>query len=254
MPAYYPSQSYTSEVMGSSSYDMIDTKLQAVNLCMRAIGREGVDSLDSGDLDAEDAAKVIDMVSQRIQYHRGGGRWFNREPNWNLAPDENGEVVLPSNCLVVLQCFALGNRKIPMTMRNGRLYSTWNHTFDMRGHVNSDGRIRLTLVMMLPFDHLPSSVMQAIAYQAACEFIVNKDPDQIRLATHQQIAQQLLMDIQSEESAQKKTNMFVHNPTQRLFGVMAGGYQNAPSFVHTPYDQSMSDYWIGTDMWGGRPE
>lgn len=230
-------------LMSDASFNMIDSKLEAVNLCMRAIGREGVDSLDSGDLDAEDAAKMLDIVSQRFQYNKGNGWWFNREPNWNIAPDTNGEVNLPNNCISVYQCYGLNDKKIPMTSRAGKLYSTWGHTFDMSRHVNRDGRINLTLVMLLPFEHLPITVMQAIAYQAACEFIVSKDADKTKLSTHQMIAQQLLMDVQNEQSAQKRLNMLVHNPTQRMFGVMAGGYQNVAGFSHAPYDMHPPRPW-----------
>lgn len=229
-------QSYTGYTVSDVAFQVIDSKLEAVNLCMRVIGREGVDSLDSGDLDAEDASKMIDIVSQRFQYNKGGGWWFNREPNWQLAPDTNGEINLPNNCLAVLQCYALGEKKVPMTMRAGKLYSTWSHTFDMRKHVNANGMIRLTLLTLLPYEHLPTSVMQAIAYQAAVEFIVSKDADQTKLATAQQIATQLLMDVQSEQMSQKRLNMLVHNPTQRQFGIMAGGSQNVPAYSHSPYE------------------
>ncbi|UXQ88710.1 tail protein [Salmonella phage vB_SalP_SE29] len=229
-------ESDVTSLMSNAAFSIIDSKLEAVNVCMRAIGREGVDSLESGDLDAEDANKIIDIVSQRFQYNQGNGWWFNREPNWNLTPDSNGEVNLPNNALAVLQCYGLNDKKIPMTMRAGKLYSTWNHTFDLRSHVNRDGNIRLTLVMMLPFEHLPTSVMQAITYQAACEFIVSKDADNTKLQTHQVIASQLLTSVQAEQSAQKRLNMLVHNPTQAQFGVMAGGYQNVAGFSHSPYD------------------
>lgn len=229
-------ESDVTSLMSDAAFGIIDSKLEAVNVCMRAIGREGVDSLESGDLDAEDANKIIDIVSQRFQYNQGNGWWFNREPNWNLTPDTNGEVNLPNNALAVLQCYGLNDKKIPMTMRAGKLYSTWNHTFDLRSHVNRDGNIRLTLVMMLPFEHLPTSVMQAITYQAACEFIVAKDADKTKLQTHQVIASQLLTSVQAEQSAQKRLNMLVHNPTQAQFGVMAGGYQNVAGFSHSPYD------------------
>lgn len=229
-------ESDVTSLMSEAAFNIIDSKLEAVNVCMRAIGREGVDSLESGDLDAEDANKIIDIVSQRFQYNQGNGWWFNREPNWNLTPDSNGEVNLPNNALAVLQCYGLNDKKIPITMRAGKLYSTWNHTFDLRSHVNRDGNIRLTLVMMLPFEHLPTSVMQAITYQAACEFIVSKDADKTKLQTHQVIASQLLTSVQAEQSAQKRLNMLVHNPTQAQFGVMAGGYQNVAGFSHSPYD------------------
>lgn len=236
-------ESDVTSLMSDAAFSLIDSKLEAVNVCMRAIGREGVDSLESGDLDAEDANKIIDIVSQRFQYNQGNGWWFNREPNWNLTPDSNGEVNLPNNALAVLQCYGLNDKKIPMTMRAGKLYSTWNHTFDLRSHVNRDGNIRLTLVMMLPFEHLPTSVMQAITYQAACEFIVSKDADKTKLQTHQVIASQLLTSVQAEQSAQKRLNMLVHNPTQAQFGVMAGGYQNVAGFSHSPYDSYQPRPW-----------
>lgn len=228
--------------MGSSDLQFIDTKLDAINLCMRAIGREGVDAVDSGDLDAEDANKMINIVSQRFQYKQGGGWWFNRETNWKFTPDTNGEVELPNNCLAVYQTFGI-DKKYGLTMRARRLYSTYTHSFDMRPFVNQAGYINLTLVQLLPFEHLPTTVMQAITYQAAVEFIVSKDADQTKLQTNQTIAGQLYIDVQSEESAQYRHNMFVHNPTQRLFGVMGGGSNNAASFSHTPYDNSPPRIW-----------
>ncbi|AIM51259.1 putative tail tubular protein A [Lelliottia phage phD2B] len=235
--ALYDMNYSASELMQGANFDLISDKLDAVNLLMRAIGVAGVDSLDSGDLDAEDASKMIDVVSHRLQYNKGGGWWFNREGNWNIAPDSNGEVSLPNNTLAVLQCYAMNDRKVPMTMRAGKLYSTWNHTFDMRSHVNANGAIRLTLVVMLPFEHLPPSAMQAIAYQAACEFITSKGADSTKLKVNAEIARQSYIDMQSEQSAQKRTNMFVHNPTQRAFGIGAGGYSNMPGFQHGPYNQ-----------------
>lgn len=226
-----------SEMMVDTTFNIIDSRLEAVNLCMRAIGREGVDSLDSGDLDAEDADKMLDVVSQRIQYGEGGGGWwFNREPDWELAPDSNGEINVPNNAMAVYQDYRIGDRKVHMTMRGRKMYSVTTHSYDMRRFVNRDGFMRFTFVMMLPFEHLPPNVMQAIAYQTAVEFIVSKDADKTKLAAHQMIAQQLMAGMMSEKSAQKELNMFVHNPTQRLFGNMAGGYQNVPGFAHAPYD------------------
>lgn len=233
----YETQTPVSEIMQDAVFDLISSKIDAVNLLMRAIGVAGVDSLDSGDLDAEDASKMIDVVSHRIQYNKGGGWWFNREENWNLTPDSNGEVSLPNNTLAVLQCYGLNDRKLPITIRAGKLYSTWNHTFNMSRLVNASGAIRLNLIVMLPFEHLPPSAIQAIAYQAACEFITSKGADSTKLKVHMQIAQQAFIDMQSEQSAQKRTNMFVHNPTQRNFGVGAGGYSNLPGLQMQPYQQ-----------------
>lgn len=229
-----------SAMMTDAGFNIIDSRLEAVNLCMRAIGREGVDSLDSGDLDAEDANKMLDIVSQRVQGgDRMGGWWFNREPDWEIAPDSNGEINLPNNCMAVYQDYRIGDRKVHMTQRGRKLYCVTTHSYDMRNFVNCDGNMRFTFVMFLPYEHLPPNVMQAIAYQTAVEFIVSKDADKTKLQAHQIIAQQLLAGMMSEQAAQKELNMFVHNPTQRLFGTMAGGYQNVPAFSHAPYDNSL---------------
>lgn len=230
-------------IYGAANFAAMDTKLDAINLCMRAIGREGVDSEGSGDLDAEDASKMIDIVSQRIQSNRGGGWWFNREPNWNLSPDTNGEVNLPNNTLSVLQCYGFNDRKVPMTARAGKLYSTWNHSFDLRNHVNADGRLRLTIVVLLPFEHLPANVRMWVAYASAAEFISAKDGDKTQLQIIMQQATQLSSEIQSEETSQLRLNMMVHNPTQRAFGVMAGGYQNNGGFEYGPYSSGALRPW-----------
>jgi hypothetical protein len=235
MPLYEPNPS-VSEMMEDAQFDLINGKLDAVNLLMRAIGIAGVDTLESGDLDAEDASKMIDVVSHRIQYNKGGGWWFNREPNWHISPDSNGEVSLPNNTLAVLQCYTHNSRKIPMTMRAGRLYSTNRHTFDMRAYTGDTGYMNLTLMLMLPFEHLPPSAMQTIAYTACVEFITAKNADSTKLKVNSQIAQQAFIDMQGEQSAQKRTNMFIHNPTQRVFGALAGGYSNLPGLQMDPYN------------------
>lgn len=223
-------------IYGSANFAAMDTKLDAINLCMRAIGREGVDSEESGDLDAEDAGKMLDVVSQRIQAKRGAGWWFNREPNWNIAPDTNGEVTLPNNTLSVLQCYGLNDRKVAMTIRAGKLYSTYTHSFDLRPLVNANGVMRLTLVVLLPFEHLPPTVRMWVAYAAASEFVVSKDGDQTQLQMCMKVATDSAAEVESEEMAQKRLNMFVHNPTQRIFGAVAGGYQNSPSYDYGPYN------------------
>ena len=238
-----PIESSVPDIMSEANFGMLNTRLAAINLCMRAIGRSGVDSLTSGDLDAEDASKIIELVSQRIQSNDGKGWWFNREDNWSLAPDNNGEVVLPNNTLQVLQAYTCNSRKLDITFRANRLYDTRRHTFDMAPVVGTDGFIHVDLMLMLPFEHLPASVMQAIAYAASVEFIVSKDADQTKLQVNSQIAQQLYVGMQVEEQKQVRKNMFVHNPTQRLFGIMAGGPNNTVAYDKSPYDRFPPRIW-----------
>lgn len=238
-----PIQSDVPAIMADSNFGILNTKLDAVNLCMRAIGRQGVDSLTSGDLDAEDAERMLELVSQRLQYNGGKGWWFNREPGWSFAPDTNGEVLLPNNTLQVLQAYTINTRKIDITVRANRLYSNKLHSFNVSTLIGSDGFIWLDLMLMLPFEHMPANAIQAIAYQAASEFIVSKEADQLKLQAHTNIASQLYVGLQVEESKQTRKNMFVHNPTQRTFGIMAGGPNNTIGFDHNPYDNYPPRIW-----------
>ncbi|KAF2282453.1 hypothetical protein GH714_043924 [Hevea brasiliensis] len=151
--------------------DTVETRLEAINLCLRAVGYASVETEDSGDLDAADASKILATVSSRVQYNGGKGWWFNVEPNWEMTPDANGEILIPNNAISAWQDVQRDELKANITIR---------------------GR-------------------KAIAYQAAVEFMVSKDFDPQKIQVWQQLAQSLLLDMGQEQANQKSLNMFVNN-------------------------------------------
>lgn len=217
--------------------DTFDTRLEAINLCMRAIGSTGVNSIDAGDIDAVDASRQLSIVQQRVQYNDGKGWWFNVEPNWNFKPDTNGEILIPNNTVAVWSDVSRDPRPLPITLRGRRIYDLNNHTFDVRSLTNKAGNLTLVLLQNLPFEHIPISARQAIAYQAVVEFMTFKEFDQAKINEWKQMAVSLTMNLELESSKQRSYNMMTNNPTQAAFGMMAGGSNAMGQFDRRPYNQ-----------------
>ena len=72
------------------------TKLEAVNSMLSTIGEAPVNSLTSGLVDAETAETILNEVSRSVQAH---GWNFNSEPDYTVAADTSGNVVLPTEII-----------------------------------------------------------------------------------------------------------------------------------------------------------
>lgn len=147
--------------------ELLNTRLDAVNLCLSGIGREPVATLETADLDAAMAISVINQTSLDIQNNDGKGWWFNREDNWALEPDAQGRITLPNNTLSILEARGtfhdVGNR---LTVRGNKVYDTDDHTYDLRHAVGKDGRIVFRLILLLPYEELPATARSAISWRS----------------------------------------------------------------------------------------
>lgn len=222
--------------LSAINLDTIETRLEAINLCLRAAGYTPVETEDSGDLDAEDASKTLATVGQRMQYNGGKGWWFNNEDGWEMTPDANGAILAPNNAISGWQDVQHDDLKVRISLRGRSVYDMTNHTFDLRGIVNKQGFLRMGFILNLPFEHMPVSARQAIAYQAAVEFMTIKEFDAQKIQLWMTIAQQLQLDMGNEQASQYSYNMFVNNPTQAHFGNMAGGPNATAAFSRSPWN------------------
>ena len=68
------------------------TSLAAVNSMLSTIGEAPVNSLQSGLVDAETAETILNEVSRSVQAY---GWNFNSEPDYTVAADTSGHVILP---------------------------------------------------------------------------------------------------------------------------------------------------------------
>lgn len=222
--------------LASVNLETVETRLQAINLMLYAAGYARVETEDGGDLDTADASNTLATVSQRVQYNNGKGWWFNVEPNWKMTPDANGEILTPNNTISAWQDVRHDDLKHNITLRGRNIYDLNGHTFDMRPLVNKQGYLGMVFMLNLPFEHMPISARQAIAYQSVVEFMLAKEFDAQKIQLWLQLATQLQTNLGMENSRQESMNIFVNNATQANFGNMAGGPNARASFSRNPWN------------------
>lgn len=205
----------------------LDSKLDAINAVLRAIGTVGINSSDEIDynIDASEADRLIDTMSQNIQTNRGSGWWFNREGFHKLQPDPvNGYVGVPNNAIAIL-VDRVNGRPLPVAFRDGKLFDAQTHGYDMRGMTMPDGMVHCTIVVCLDFDALPSTAKQAVADASRYWVVTEKEGDQIKMGAMREEAQRSFISLQAEDQKQRRHNMY-DNPRIRHHIYGAGGYNN----------------------------
>lgn len=147
--------------------ELLNTELDAINLCLSGIGREPVSSLETADLDSAMARSVLQQTSLDIQNNAGRGWWFNKERGWKLQPNSQGFIKLPNNTLSILEARAsFYDRGERLTVRGDRVYDTDQHTYNLEHVVDKDGSIEFTLILALDYKDLPHSARSAISWKA----------------------------------------------------------------------------------------
>lgn len=204
----------------------INTRLDAINYVLSCIGIAPVDSEDEFNLDVVQAGGVIDKASRSIQNNKGRGYWFNREQNHKIAPDPiTGNVLMPNNFLAVFR-FDNFNRPAKIATRGRALYDTATHGFDMRGLVNSDGFIHLTIITQLEFDDLPQTAKDAVASLAAMMFARGNEMDMNRVKVLATESEEAMWGLECEETTQSQSNAFKDSRRMAEFDFIAGGFNN----------------------------
>ena len=99
-----------------------NSKLEAVNIMLSAIGEAPVNRLSSGLVEAETAETILTQVSRSVQSE---GWHFNRETNVELAPNVAGEIILATNTIRADQMLN-SNNDLDLTQRGGKMYDRKN--------------------------------------------------------------------------------------------------------------------------------
>lgn len=136
-------------------YDTPMTKLDAVNVCLSAMGEPKINSLDAAGIDAQMASDLVDETSLSVQ---GAGWHWNRETH-TLTPDVNGYLVLPANTLRVDTIE--DSKPTDVIQRGVRLFNKTNNSY-----VFSDS-LKLELIVALNYEDLPFAAKNFITYRAA---------------------------------------------------------------------------------------
>tara|TARA_R100001443_G_scaffold84411_1_gene91057 strand:- start:195 stop:818 length:624 start_codon:yes stop_codon:yes gene_type:complete len=137
------------------------TELEAVNIMLSTIGEAPVNNLQSGLTDAETAETILKNVSREVQ---SIGWDFNSEPDYTVAADSSGNVILPTE--IVRADLANSETKYRSSkneyiQRGNKMYDKVNHTY------NIGKALKLDVVVLLTFDLLPEIARRYIAIKAA---------------------------------------------------------------------------------------
>ena len=144
------------------------TRLEAVNVMLRALGQSPVSSLENNnDVTVSKAKATLEEYNREVQ---SLGWKFNTEEDYELVTDSNNKIAIP---LDALQIDPDDNAK-KYVQRGQFLYDTDNHTDTFTQNV------KVTLVFYLDYETLPEIARRYIAIKAARAFFrrERKDPDQ----------------------------------------------------------------------------
>ena len=137
------------------------TKLEAVNSMLSTIGEAPVNSLQSGLVDAETAETILNEVSRSVQAH---GWNFNSEPDYSVAADTSGNVILPTEILradLAQSETKYRSSKEEYVQRGSKMYDKVKHSF------NIGKTLKLDVVVLLDFEDCPEVARRYIAVKAA---------------------------------------------------------------------------------------
>ena len=145
----------------------LTTKLAAVNVLLQAISEAPVSSID-----AEESVDVADALSTLAEFERSvqtkGWHW-NREEDLVLAPDVDGSIQLPANCLWVANAYwTPSSTPVRVAERARKLYDRDNHTSIFTDSVTLD------MVVKLEWEEMPEYARQYITIAAAQAFQARK--------------------------------------------------------------------------------
>lgn len=133
------------------------TELEAVNMCLAAIGESPVNSItNSGLADVAAARAKLTEFSRTVQ---STGWAFNTERNYPLKRASDGTITIPLNTLKASIDRRVSGEQI--AQRGLKLYDKRNHTYLW------DKDLTVDLVVYLGWDELPQAARQYIAICAA---------------------------------------------------------------------------------------
>lgn len=131
------------------------TKLDAVNICLSAMGEPKINSLDGSAIDAQIASDLIDETSRSVQ-SRG---WHWNRDKYILSPNVNGEIAVPSNYARIDTID--GDKATDIVVRGTKLFNRATNSFTF------DKPLTLEVYVFLEFDDLPYSAKQYVTMRSA---------------------------------------------------------------------------------------
>jgi hypothetical protein len=145
--------------MSANSNLVPTTELEAVNLCLAAIGEAPVASLNVTGL--SDVSLATQKVREASRAFQTTGWAFNKDTELLTVRNGSGHLVQPADALH----FDISRSEHRHgVIRGGKLWDTDNHTFVW------DRDMKCDMIRFLPFDDLPEAARHYLAVRAARMF------------------------------------------------------------------------------------
>lgn len=135
------------------------TELEAINDMLSLISESPVASFEEASrvADAQTAMQLLRRQTRDTQVRN----WdWNTESGMWFAPDMDGNIVLPRNCIKV----DATDPRLDYVRRGDKLWDRTNKTF------NIGKSVQLDIVMLLPFEDLPETARRYISIAAGRKF------------------------------------------------------------------------------------
>ena len=133
-------------------------ELPAINQILMACGQAPVTTLDETNPDVAIAYQTLLEVSREVQSE---GWTFNKEAHYEMTPNSDDEIIIPTNILQIdLTQATAGDKQV--IRRNGKLYDKQNHTNKW-----TDGAISVDVLWLFDWVDLPRPIQDYITTRAA---------------------------------------------------------------------------------------
>ena len=139
---------------------LVATELAAVNQILGAVGQAPVTTLDQTNPDVAIAYDTLVEVNREVQAE---GWSYNTETEYPFLPDVNGDILVPSNILLLDLSNSYENNGYEVVLRSGKLYNKIDHTFTWEGEVKCD------VVWLFDFSDLPTPFRDYVAARSAVQ-------------------------------------------------------------------------------------
>jgi hypothetical protein len=136
------------------------TQLAAVNEILGSVGQAPVTVLDQTNPEIAFAFTTLMDISREVQAE---GWSFNKEYEYPLTPDSQGNINIPANVLQMDLSDDIANADYDTVIRNGKLYDKINHTFTW----DKSKQYKLDVVWYFDFDDLPQVFKDYIVARAS---------------------------------------------------------------------------------------
>jgi hypothetical protein len=176
------------------------TELEIVNHMLFTVGEGIKNTLVTQHPSVVQARAILASTNKDFQ---GRGWWFNRENEFTLAQDENGNVALPTDtmeCEIIVSSTPPIQNTAQYVVRAQKIYDTVNHTF------NIGQSLLVNLVIMQSIPDLPHKAATYLKHLAAETMFMADDGDEQKIRRLKEFTATAWHQLKAEELKNANVN------------------------------------------------